>query len=984
MFSNTKEEGLEDIIVDYLVDENGYELGNTNDYNLDYAIDEKRLIRFLEDTQPEQLELLGIKDNNHKKNQFLNRIMNEISKRGIIDVLRDGVKAYPADLIMFYMTPSKRNIESVRMFEKNIFSVTRQLQYSKSNRRLALDLAIFINGLPVITMELKNNLTNQNVKDAIYQYKNDRDASDPLFTFKRAIVHFALDENEIEFCTKLSGNSSWFLPFNKGNNGGAGNPPNLIGLRTDYLWKSILSKKELANIIENYAQLVVEEDEVTKRKTYKQIFPRYHQWDVVKKLLKDVNENGAGEKYLIQHSAGSGKSNSIAWTAHQLVSLEKNYKTIFDSIIIVTDRIQLDRQIRDTIKQFMQVSSTVGHAESSSDLARLIKEEKKIIITTVHKFSFILDAIGTSHKANNFAILIDEAHSSQSGNLSANMNIALSGEEDIETTEDKIIRIMEGRKMLDNASYFAFTATPKNKTLEMFGEPRYDGAEVKHIPFHNYTMKQAIEEEFILDVLQHYTPIKSYYRLAKVIEDDPLFDTKKAQRKLRNYVESNEYAIGEKAEIIVEHFHEQVINKGKIGGEARAMVITSSIKGALEYYYAIEKALKKRKSQYNAIVAFSGEKEFKGEKLTESKVNGFITSKIERNFKNDPYRFLVAADKFQTGYDEPLLHTMYVDKPLSGIKAVQTLSRLNRSHPGKTDTFILDFANDIDIIKKSFETYYTTTILAEETDPNKLYDIQTELESHQIYTHYHIDSLVELYVNGADRDKLDPILDVCVEEYKALEEDDQVSFKGNSKAFVRTYGFLASILPIGNIEWEKLNIFLRLLVPKLPTPKEEDLSKGILESIDLDSYRVEAKQTLSIMLEGEGEYEVAPVPTSGKGYIDEPELDYLSKILDSFHSMFGDVEWHDEDQVKDHISRIPGIVAKDKAYQNAMKNSDKQNAKLESEKALKRAVMNMMSDNMEIFKQFNDNESFSKWLSNLVFDVTYNTEGKVFDEDIKI
>ena len=984
MFTNVKEEGLEDIIVEYLVENNGYELGNTKDYNLDFAVDEGRLIRFLESTQPEQVELLGIRESEHRKKQFFDRLSKEITKRGIIDVLRNGIKVYPADLIMFYLTPSDMNLDSQRNFNKNIFSVTRQLQYSKSNRRLALDLAIFINGLPVITMELKNTLTNQNYKDAIYQYKNDRDPRDLLFQFKRCMVHFAVDDNEVYFCTKLSGDSSWFLPFNKGFQNGGGNPPNPNGIKTDYLWKVILEKKELTNIIENYAQLVVEQDEETKKRKEKQIFPRYHQWDVVKKLLADVYKNGVGKKYLIQHSAGSGKSNSIAWTAHQLVALEKEGKNLVDSVIIVTDRVILDKQIRDTIKQFMQVSSTVGHAESSGDLARLIKEEKKIIITTVHKFSFILDEIGTSHRNNKFVILIDEAHSSQSGSLSANMNIALSGIDEEETTEDKIIRIMEGRKMLDNASYFAFTATPKNKTLEMFGEEVTKNGEVKHEPFHNYSMKQAIEEGFILDVLQNYTTIKSYYKLAKIVEDDPMYDTKKAQRKLRNYVESNEYAIGQKADIMVNHFHEQVINKGKINGQARAMVVTSSIERAIEYYYAIERALAERKSQYKAIVAFSGEKEFKGQKLTEAKVNGFPSSQIEKKIKNDPYRFLVVADKFQTGYDEPLLHTMYVDKPLSGIKAVQTLSRLNRSHPGKVDTFILDFVNDVDIIEESFKTYYTTTILSEETDPNKLYDIQSELEFHQVYADYQVNEVVEKYINGASREKLDYILDICAKEYKELEEDEQIDFKGNAKVFVRTYGFLASILPIGNIEWEKLNIFLRLLTPKLPSPKGEDLSKGILESIDLDSYRVQAQKSLSIVLEDEGDYEIDPVPTSGKAYIDNPELDYLSNILDSFHDMFGDIDWKDEDQVKDHISKIPKAVARDKAYQNAMKNSDKQNAKLESERALGRVIMNMMTDNIEIFKQYQDNNSFKKWLSDLVFDATYNTDGKEFNSDLRI
>ena len=926
MFTNVKEEGLEDIIVEYLVENNEYELGNTGDYNLDFAVDEGRLIRFLEYTQPQQVELLGIKESEHKKKQFFDRLSKEITKRGIIDVLRNGIKVYPADLIMFYLTPSDMNLESQKNFNKNIFSVIRQLQYSKSNRRLALDLAIFINGLPVITMELKNTLTNQNYRDAIYQYKNDRDPKDLLFQFKRCMAHFAVDDNEVYFCTKLSGNSSWFLPLNKGFQNGRGNPPNPSGIKTDYLWKIILEKNELTNIIENYAQLVVEVDEETKKRKEKQIFPRYHQWDVVKKLLADVYNNGVGKKYLIQHSAGSGKSNSIAWTAHQLVSLEREGKNLVDSVIIVTDRVILDKQIRDTIKQFMQVSSTV----------------------------------------------------------SANMNIALSGIDEEETTEDKIIRIMEGRKMLDNASYFAFTATPKNKTLEMFGEEVLKNGEVKHEPFHNYSMKQAIEEGFILDVLENYTTIKSYYKLAKIVEDDPMYDTKKAQRKLRNYVESNEYAIGQKADIMVNHFHEQVINKGKINGQARAMVITSSIERAIEYYYAIEKSLAERKSQYKAIVAFSGEKEFKGQKLTESKINGFPSSQIEKKIKHDPYRFLVVADKFQTGYDEPLLHTMYVDKPLSGIKAVQTLSRLNRSHPGKVDTFILDFVNDVDLIKEAFQSYYTTTILSEETDPNKLYDIQSDLEFHQVYSDYQINELVEKYINGVSREKLDYILDTCAKEYKKLEEDEQIDFKGNAKAFVRTYGFLASILPIGNIEWEKLNIFLTLLIPKLPSPKGEDLSKGILESIDLDSYRVQSQKSLSIVLEDEGDYEIDPVPTSGKAYIDNPELDYLSNILDIFHDMFGDIDWKDEDQVKDHISKIPKAVAKDKAYQNAMKNSDKQNAKLESERALGRVIMNMMTDNIEIFKQYQDNDSFKKWLSDLVFDVTYNTDGKEFNSDLRI
>lgn len=987
MPTNTKESGLETLIVDYLVNNNGYELGTNEDYNKDYAVDETRLIRFLKETQPEEVERIGILNSDHKKGQFLNRLQGEITKRGIIDVLRKGISFYPANLIMFYMTPSEKNIKAKEMFDKNIFSVTRQLMYSKDNTQLALDFAIFINGLPIITCELKNRLTKQNVDDAVQQYKLDRDPRELLFQFKRCMVHFAVDDNEVKFCTKLDRKQSWFLPFNKGYNGGAGNPPNPNGIKTDYLWKEIFAKEELANIIENYAQVVVEEDETTRKKKYKQVFPRYHQLSAVKALLADVKEKGAGQKYLIQHSAGSGKSNSIAWTAHQLVGLEKDGKPIFDSIIVVTDRINLDKQIKNTIKQFMQVKNTVGHAESSGDLKKLITQGKKIIITTVHKFPYILDEIGTEHKGNKFAIIIDEAHSSQSGSMSAKMNMALSGEytsDEEETVEDKIIKLMEGRKMLKNASYFAFTATPKNKTLEMFGVPVPNGNEVQYKPFHIYTMKQAIEEGFILDVLKYYTPIKSYYKIAKIIEDDPMFDKKKSQKKLRNYVESNSYAIEQKADIMVTHFHEQIIAKGKIGGKARAMVVTSSIERAIEYYYAITKCLKRRKSQYKAIVAFSGDKEYKGKVLNETTINGFPSNKIESEFKKDPYRFLIVANKFQTGFDEPLLHTMYVDKVLTDIKAVQTLSRLNRAYPGKVDTFVLDFANDTDTIKKAFETYYTTTILSDETDPNKLYDLVSEMEQHQVYTDYHVDTLVDLYLNGADRDRLDPILDTCVSIYESLEEDEQVSFKGSAKAFVRTYGFLGAILPYGNPEWEKLALFLNLLIPKLPSPKEEDLSKGILEAIDLDSYRAEVKQTMTIILEEQAEYSLDPIPTGGSGGMSEPEMDLLSNILDSFHDMWGNIDWKDEDQVKKHIASIPAAVSKDVAYQNAMKNSDKQNARIESERALDKAVMNMMADNMELYKQFKDNPSFKRWLSDMVFNLTYNTKGEAFTGEMKI
>jgi len=800
--TDTSEKGLESIIVAEMI-ERRWIAGNPADYDREHALDLAKLLAFLQTTQPKMGEALGLAEDGPRRLQFLHRLQGEIAKRGVIDVLRNGVKHGSSSVELFYGTPSPGNPKSVELYTANTFSVTRQLRYSKDETQLALDLCLFINGLPVATFELKNRLTKQTFEDAVQQYKRDRDSRELLFQFGRCMVHFAVDDQEVRFCTHLKDKESWFLPFNKGFNDGAGNPPNPHGLKTDYLWKETLSKAGLTDIIENYAQ-IVEDTGIAGRKKFRQIFPRYHQLDVVRKLLVDVQTRGAGPRYLIQHSAGSGKSNSIAWLGHQLIGLEQGKKAIFDSVIVVTDRRVLDKQIRDTIKQFAQVSAIVGHAENAGDLRKFIQDGKKIIISTVQKFPFILDEIGDEHRGHKFAIIIDEAHSSQGGRTSAKMNIALAeggGEEEEETVEDTINRIMEARKMLPNASYFAFTATPKNRTLEIFGEPVPAGDKVKHRPFHSYTMKQAIQEGFILDVLQNYTPVNSYYRLMKTIEDDPEFDTKKAQKKLRRYVESHEHAIRQKAEIMVDHFHDHVIAKRKIGGRARAMVVTSGIARAIQYFHAFQDYLRERKSPYDALVAFSGEHEYGGKKVTEASLNGFSSVQIADTFREDPYRFLIVAEKFQTGYDEPLLHTMYVDKPLSAIKAVQTLSRLNRAHPQKYDTFVLDFMNDTDTIQTAFADYYRTTILSEETDPNKLHDLKAALDGYQVYGWQQVEEFVALYLGGADRDRLDPILDSCVIRYISdLNEDGQVDFKGKAKAFVRTYGFLASVLPYSRAE----------------------------------------------------------------------------------------------------------------------------------------------------------------------------------------
>ena len=958
----------------------GWSPGNHHDYNREYCIDLVQLRTFLYVTQPDVAPALRLDEDCPTRRAFLARLQGEITRRGTIDVLRNGIKHRSHNLDLFYGTPSAHNEKAQRRFHQNRFSVTRQLRYSRDDAQRSLDIGLFINGLPVFTFELKNSLTKQTVSDAILQFKRDRNPREPLFQFGRCVAHFAVDENEAHFCTHLRGKASWFLPFNRGWKSGAGNPPNPNGLRSEYLLCDILTRESVSNILENYAQVVTSKNAKTGKKKKTQFWPRYHQLNVVRRLLEDARMHGAGKRYLIQHSAGSGKSCSIAWLAHQLIPLEKDGSTVFDSIIVVTDRRILDRQIRDTIRQYAQVGSTVGHAEKSGDLRRFITQGKKIIISTIQKFPFILDEIGNEPRGRTFAIIIDEAHSSQGGKTSAAVVSALGEAGEVaeeETYEDQINRLMESRKLLPNASYYAFTATPKNKTLEIFGDPdpQSDGT-VRHLPFHNYSMKQAIQEGFILDVLKHYTPVKSYYRLAKTVEGDPEFDVRKAQKKLQRYVEGHEHAIRLKAEIMVDHFHEQVVSQRKIDGKARAMVVTNGVERAIQYFQAIRDYLKERKSPYQAIVAFSGERDYGGTNVTETTMNGFPSGKIAERFQEEPYRFLVCADKFQTGYDEPLLHTMYVDKTLSGIKAVQTLSRLNRAHPKKHDVFVLDFLNDTETITKAFSDYYRTTILADETDPNKLHDLQSDLDGAQVYSPDQVRTFVRRYLENVERDQLNPILDQCVELYKSeLDEDGQVAFKSRAKGFVRTYAFLSSILPYNNPEWEERSIFLNFLIPKLPSPVEEDLSKGLLDTIDMDSYRVEKHAMWKIILEDE-DAEIGPVPEGGGGGRAEVETDHLSVIIKQFNDQFGGIEWNDEDRVRQMITEtIPAKVAEDTRFKNARKHSDRENARIEHDQALGRVMTGIMRDDTELFRQFMDNAEFNRWMGDVVFGLAY--EGAV-------
>lgn len=1018
MKTDTSEKGLETIIVRHMTGQDGltsastiksgttpllsaegsapwrgtgYLLGNPKDFDRAHALDAVQLFAYLQSTQPDVLKKLAIaniadaKDINRLK--FLTRLSSEIGKRGVIDVLRKGIEHHPAGHFdLFYGTPSEGNAKSQALHAQNRFIVTRQFAYSLDEARRALDLGLFINGLPIATFELKNSLTKQTVEDAVEQYKRDRDPREKLFEFGRCVVHLAVDDSEVRMCTELKGKTSWFLPLNKGYHDGAGNPPNPLGLKTDYLWKELLTPADLTDILENYAQIVEVKNAKTGKKKRNQVFPRYHQLGVVRQALRHVSEHGVGKRYLIQHSAGSGKSNSIAWLAHQLIGVKHDGKEVFDSVIVVTDRRILDDQIQKTIKQFMQVGATVGAVTGDSNskteqLRQFIADGKKIIISTIQTFPFVLKVIGDEHRGRHFAVLIDEAHSSQSGKTAASMSETLGSGTDVndadEVKDDEdwineaIERRMAGRKMMTNASYFAFTATPKNKTLEMFGEALPPDAEgkVKHQPFHSYTMKQAVQEGFILDVLKSYTPVDSYYKLVKMTEDDPEFDIKRAKKKLRRYVESHDHAIKLKAEIMVDHFHEQVLATGKIGGQARAMVVCSGIERAIQYFHAFKAYLLERKSPYQAIVAFSGEHEYGGSKVSEASLNGFASKDIADKIQDDPYRFLICADKFQTGYDEPLLHTMYVDKALSGIKAVQTLSRLNRAHPQKRDCFVLDFQNNSEGITLAFQDYFRTTLLSQETDPNKLNDLKTALDNAQVYSPEQLNQFVALFLAGAERDLLDPILDACVAVYTdSLDEDQQVDFKGKAKAFCRTYDFLASITMCSNAGWEKLSILLNLLVSKLPAPIDEDLAQGITDAIDMDSYRVEKKSLLKIPM-ADSDAEIEPVPVEGGGHKGQPELDRLSNILKTFNDNFGTL-FTDGDRVAKRIREdIAPKVAADLAYQNAKENTP-HTARMAHDQALGKVMQILLKEDTQVYKQFVENDSFRRFVGDMVYAMT--------------
>lgn len=991
---DTSETGLEKIITDWLCNHNGYSQETPHAYNKEFAMVCGWVERFITETQPQKVEQSKCFAVQSERTKFFSRLSAAISKRGVTDVLRKGFKFNSDTFDLYYPTPSELNPSAKVAYNKNIFGVIRQVMYSNENNN-EIDIVIFINGLPIATIELKNNFTGQTYQNAISQYCTDRSPKELLLQKKRCAVHFAVDDCQVWMCTALAGKESWFMPFNRGVDGGAGNPIVENDTMTSYLWKDILTKPTLSDILENFAQVIKVKDKKTGIEKEKVIWPRYHQLDAVRTLLYVTKKSDIGRRFLIQHSAGSGKSNSITWLAYNLVTiLQGNQQPFFDSVIVVTDKINLDKQIRDNINAFKKLSNTVGWADKSSSLNTLLTEGKKIIISTIFKFSYILDEIGSSLKDKRFAIIIDEAHSSQNGSLSANMTMGISGKakpthikplhtyleaaesaleyktsddtDYVEDTEDIIHRLISGRKMAQNANYYAFTATPKYKTLEMFGDKiEHINTEPQYIPFHEYTMKQAIEEGFILDVLKNYTPYSSYYKVLKAIKDDPKFDRKKALSKIHSYVERQPETIEKKAEIMVNHFCSKVYMK--IGGKARAMVITSSIERAIEFYNVISLLLNERNTGYKAIIAFT-DKEIHGKKVTESQINGFPSSEIEDRIEEEPYRFLIVADKFQTGYDQPLLHTMYVDKPISGVKAVQTLSRLNRCHPKKQDTFVLDFANNPEMIRQSFQTYYKTTILTGESDINQLNDLTDTIEGFNFYTSDSVETVANLKLTGADDDrpKIDAQIDSVVSRFKTeLNEDEQIKCKSAIKSFIRCYPYLSAIMPYESMEWEKQYIFYSLLVKKLPKLKTDSDTEGLLNAIDFDKYRVIKEEERSIALENK-DSEISTVPVGTGGGKPEPDPDDLSNIIKDFNDKFGNIDWKDGDEVQKQINELPKRIINSESFVDAVKNGDNHTIQITFNADIKKIVAAMLEEKTEFVQTYFEKEDFRNFVNERV------------------
>lgn len=988
-----KERNFEEAIENYLITEGGYEKGIPEHLNRTSALDEDTFINFIKTTQPTEWEKHTRNYPNNPEQALLRRFQEEVSATNILQVLRHGFKDRGVKFYPCYFKPeTTMNPEHNKRYSQNILHCTRQMKFSLLDER-SIDIVLLLNGIPVVSMELKNQFTGQDVSNAISQYKFDRATKDKMFEFKqRVLVHFAVDLYDVYMTTRLQGTSTYFLPFNQGSNGagnvgGKGNPQIEDDYLTSYLWKRVLKKDSLMEILQKYMHLKVEDikdknGKITGKKET-MIFPRYHQLDVVTKLLEDVKENGSGKNYLIQHSAGSGKSNSIAWLAHRLQSLhDKNDEVIFNSVIVVTDRKILDSQLQDTIYQFDHIDGVVRPiTKGSESLKTALNDGAKIIITTLQKFPYIYQDVQATGKR--YAVIVDEAHSSQSGTAAKKLKVALGDTEEVleqyareeaeeeskmEDYEDNLVKELSTHGMHKNISFFAFTATPKNKTLQLFGEKQENGT---YRPFHIYSMRQAIEEGFILDVLQNYTTYRQYYKITKKIEGDPEYDKAKGARAVSRFESLHPHNIAQKTAIIIEHFRE--VTKNKIDGKAKAMVVTASRLHAVRYLFEFRRYIQEHNyTDLDVLVAFSGSLEDNGQEWTEEKINktkdGEVIKENQlKKYFHDEFDMLIVAEKYQTGFDEPLLHTMFVDKKLNGVKAVQTLSRLNRTMRGKEDTFVLDFSNTQEEIQRSFQPYYEATVLEDETDPNLIYTLKRQLGDFHVYQEREVEEFAKKFYQKTipTLSILSPILKPAVERYEALEDKQKDEFKSLIHGFNRSYSFITQICRMFDKDMQKLYVFTKYLTKLLPKNNSEKIN--LEDALLLEYYKLQKTAEGNITLEKtEG---VVPGIKGGDGSgSKEKEKGSLSEILDKFNKKFG-TTFTEQDKV---LAQLKADMMKNEQMANSAKSGDKTAFKTLYDKQFNDIAINRYEENDSFFKGLFENADKLKFIKELLLADVYN------------
>ena len=961
----------------------GYLRRRPEDYDRGLCLIPTDVVDFLLATQPKVWEKLKQHHGADVKPRFLGRLSREIARRGALDVLRNGVKDSGCKFRLAYFRPaSGLNEELQRLHAANLFAVVRQLRFSELGEQ-SLDLALFLNGVPIFTSELKNPLNGQDVQDAIRQYREDRDPREPLFGYARCLAHFAVDPEQVFVTTCLAGPKTRFLPFNQGRFGGAGNPPippTRAGFPTDYLWEEVWARDSVLDLVRQFIHEVDAEDD-RGRKTGARflIFPRYQQLDCVRRLVSHARNHGPGQRYLIQHSAGSGKSFTIAWLAHRLSVLhDREDRRVFDSVVVVTDRRVLDRQLQSTIRQFEQTLGVVENIEHTSrQLREALEAGRTIIVTTLQKFPVIAEQIGEL-PGQRFAVIVDEAHSSQSGESTKSLKAVLKAEslEDAEREEagaqtpeeeldDQVLDEIHSRGPLPNLSTFAFTATPKPKTLELFGRKRPDG---RFEPFHRYSMRQAIEEGFILDVLASYATYKAYWRLLKKIEDDPRYDKGQAEYLLKSFVDLHPHAIREKIAICVEHFAAQAA--GAIGGRAKAMIVTRSRLHAVRTRLALDRYLAEKGHPWKALVAFSGTVNDGGDTYTESGMNSAGQERVigERQtaaeFEKPEYRFLVVANKFQTGFDQPLLHTMYVDKKLGGVNAVQTLSRLNRTHPGKPGAMVLDFANEAEEIRKAFEPYYETTLLSEETDPNLLYEVQGRLLDFSVFLAGDVETFARLYFDPkSNQDRLYAALEPARRRFVELDPDEGQDFRGQLVDYIRLYAFLAQVLTFADPDLEKLYVFARHLRRLLPAGRDE-LPREVQQNIDMESFRIQRTSRGRIALDRQAR-PLDPAGSKPRGGGPDEELEALSRIIEALNERFG-LNLGPEHRIT--LEQIRSALDGDAGLDASARVNTRENVRLTFDPKVEDKIQEIVETNFGLYKRITDDPDFGRALKNYLFD----------------